>query len=77
MTHDEEVALTSQNKLLHDRIVALERKALTKSVIKEALKEWLDEKFEQFGKWTAGAIAAAMLVALLYFVLTYNGWKHQ
>lgn len=45
-----------------------------KKLIKQALKEWLDEKFSEFGKWSLGAIAAAGLVALTYFILKMDGW---
>lgn len=46
----------------------------TKDALKEALKEWLDEKFATFGKWSAAGIAAAALGALAYFMLSMNGW---
>jgi hypothetical protein len=46
----------------------------TKDALKEALKEWLDEKFSQFGKWSAGGIMVAVLGALTYFILQVNGW---
>jgi hypothetical protein len=45
-----------------------------KQITKEALKEWLDNKFLEFGKWSAGAIAAASLVALTYFMVKMNGF---
>lgn len=40
----------------------------TKEIVKEALKEWLDEKFRDFGKWSAAAIAASALAAIVYFI---------
>jgi hypothetical protein len=46
----------------------------TKAALKEALKEWLDDKFTLFGKWSLGAFASSALVALVYFILTTNGW---
>jgi hypothetical protein len=46
----------------------------TKAALKEALKEWLDEKFATFGKWTFHAVGVAALGALTYFILTMNGW---
>lgn len=46
-----------------------------KRVFKDALKEWLDEKFSQFGKWSMGAFAAMALAALAYFILWANGWS--
>lgn len=45
-----------------------------KRIIKEALKEWLNEKFTEFGKWTLAAFGAALFVAMTYFVLYLNGW---
>jgi hypothetical protein len=46
-----------------------------KSAVKEALKEWLDEKFSTFGKWAAASLAALVLAAFVLFVLWANGWK--
>lgn len=46
----------------------------TKDALKEALKEWMDEKFASFGKWSLGAIATAALGLLAYLILTTNGW---
>lgn len=47
-----------------------------KAAIKEAANEWLDKKFMQFGRWSLMSIAAAAIVAVLYFVLVVNGWSH-
>lgn len=41
---------------------------ITKETVKEALKEWLDEKFLAFGKWTAAGIAASALAAVIFFI---------
>lgn len=50
-----------------------------KAAFKEAAKEFLREQWTQttstFGKWVMGVIAAATLAALLWLVLTANGWK--
>lgn len=46
-----------------------------KAALKEALKEWLDAKFAELGKWSLRAFAAAVLAALTYFILTMNGWQ--
>lgn len=45
-----------------------------KRAMKEALKEWLDEKFARFGRWSLTGLAAAAIVALVYFILKANGW---
>lgn len=49
-------------------------KEVMKAAVKESIKEWLDSKFSQFGKWTATAIAAMAFAALAYFILWANGW---
>lgn len=46
-----------------------------KRVVKEALKEWLDEKFMEFGKWSLGGIAALVLALIAYMILVTHGWK--
>lgn len=45
-----------------------------KAALKEAIKEWMDEKFAEFGKWSFRGIFIAALGALTYFILTTNGW---
>jgi hypothetical protein len=51
--------------------------AVTKDAVKEALKEWLDDKFLLVGKYTVNGIIAAGLAALVYFILTHQGWNHE
>lgn len=46
-----------------------------KAALKEALKEWLDDKFTTFGKFAAISIAAAGLATIIYFILISQGWK--
>lgn len=48
----------------------------TKEALKEALKEWMDDKFASFGKWSLATLGAAVFTILLYAILTLNGWKH-
>ncbi len=45
-----------------------------KEAYREAMKEWLDEQFVKFGRWSFFAILSAGLAALVYFILTINGW---
>lgn len=43
-----------------------------KEIVKEAFKEWLDEKTLEFGKWTIQFISMACFGALLYFLVSYG-----
>jgi hypothetical protein len=52
-----------------------EQRRIFKEALKEAIKEWLDEQFTHFGKWSMSGIAALALAALLYFILTNQGWQ--
>lgn len=45
-----------------------------KKIYQEALQEWLDKKFAEFGKWSFYSLVAAGLAALTYFILWMNGW---
>lgn len=46
-----------------------------KAALKEALKEWMDEKFAIFGKWSLGSLAALALGVLIYLFLLTHGWR--
>lgn len=70
----------SQGKTLDERLDALEQldhERIYKEAVREALKEWLDEKFTMVGKWTVNSVLAVALAGLVYFVLAWNGWKHS
>jgi hypothetical protein len=45
-----------------------------KEALKQAIKEWMDEKVLLFGKWSLGTIASAGVFALAYFILSVNGF---
>jgi len=46
-----------------------------KAAMKDALKEWLDGKFAEFGRWSLGAFIAAVVGALTLLILHANGWQ--
>jgi len=48
-----------------------------KQLVKEALKEWINERFAEFGKWTAKGLAVAAFGVFLYLYLTSQGWVHR
>lgn len=49
-------------------------KAETKEAVKEALREWLDDKYREFGKWSFHGLLAVILAGGLYLALVMNGW---
>lgn len=51
-----------------------EQRDLIKSAAKDAIKEWLDDQFAKFGKWSMAALASAALAGLVYFILNVSGW---
>lgn len=58
----------------HDELSERQRDDI-KAAMKEAIREWLDDKFAMFGKWSFASLAALGLAALLWFFLTTHGWK--
>ena len=46
----------------------------TKEAVKEAIKEWLDEKYASFGKWSFHGLMAATLVGGVYLFMISQGW---
>ena len=54
-----------------------EDKQIIKEAFKEAAKEWLQEVYVSFGKWSLRTIGALLIVAMLYFILTMNGWSYS
>lgn len=50
------------------------RRAELKQVVKEAIKEWLDEQAMVVGKWSFRFFLLSALGALSYFILTSQGW---
>ena len=58
------------------RIERLERADhnAVKAAAREAIREFLDDQFAMFGKWSMRVLAAVILSALVYFVLSMSGW---
>jgi hypothetical protein len=46
-----------------------------KAVIKDALKEWLDDAFSEFGKWTVKGLLVAAFGGCVYLALISQGWR--
>ena len=51
-----------------------EAEEMQKRVMKEAIKEWLDEQFTKVGKWTVAGFVSLLIAALVYLILLMNGW---
>ena len=43
-----------------------------KAIIKQAFKEWLDDKILEFGKWSLKTLGATVLGALLVFLVNHH-----
>lgn len=50
------------------------QKDMVKAALKEGLKEWMDERVTEVGRWTLRGLATAGVVALAYFILAMHGW---
>jgi len=50
------------------------RKTELKAVVKEAIKEWLDEQAIVVGRWSFRFMVLSAVGALSYFILTQQGW---
>ncbi len=44
-----------------------------KKIMKTAIKEWMDDRFAAFGKWTATGLAVAALGVLVWLMIQMNG----
>jgi hypothetical protein len=45
-----------------------------KQAVKEALREWLNDQFAAFGRWTFYGLMSAAFAGLVYLALTGSGW---
>jgi len=46
----------------------------TKAAVKEAIKEWLNEKYATFGRWSLHGLLAMLLAGAVYLFMISNGW---
>ena len=49
-------------------------KDAAKEIVKEALKEWLDEKYAAFGRWSFNGLMALALAGAVYVFMISQGW---
>lgn len=62
------------HEIVQDAINEMKKREF-KNLVKDAIKEWLDEQSVKVGKWSLRFIAMMILGALTYFILTQNGWS--
>ena len=67
--HDEELS-----RIARELAAKLFKEAEAKRVFKEALNEWLDHKFTEFGKWTLRGLLIALFGALVTIVMFTQGY---
>lgn len=46
-----------------------------KEALQGALKDWLDSKFIQFGKWSLAGVAAMTFAMVVWFFFFSHGWR--
>ena len=67
------MALGEPTDVVQEAVNQMQRREF-KLLVKEAIKEWLDEQTTKVGKWSLRFIGFAVLGALTYFILTQQGW---
>ena len=50
------------------------RRTEDKQLVKEAIKEWLDDQFKAFGKWSAIGLGSAVFYVLAQAVTSSAWW---
>ena len=45
-----------------------------KQAMKDGIKDWMNERFTEFGKWSLGGILAAALGVLGWLLIVSTGW---
>lgn len=46
-----------------------------KAVMKEAIKEWMDEQYAKFGKFILGKLVWAALISFVVWYISKGGYK--
>lgn len=46
-----------------------------KEIVKQAIKEWMDEKYAEVGKWFVKSVLIAGLTAFLFWYIAIRGYK--
>lgn len=46
-----------------------------KRIVKQAIKEWLDEQFASFGRWTFYGLVSALLAGIIVFIVNMERFR--
>lgn len=52
-------------------------KIILKEAIKEAAREWMDEQFAAFGRWTAIGIASGVFGLAVQLLVVHDIWPFK
>lgn len=50
-------------------------KDLQKDVLKEAVSEWMDERFAMFGRWSFHSLLVLAFAGAVYLAMRGQGWS--
>lgn len=53
------------------------RRSEMKLIVKEAIKEWLDEQASHVGRWSIRYVVMIAIAAGAYYILLSQGWTHK
>lgn len=45
-----------------------------KEAVKEAIHDWMDEKYAMIGRWTTNLVVMGLVAGALYLALIADGW---
>lgn len=51
-----------------------EDKKEQREAMKQALQEWLDARFAEFGRWTLTGLVAAIFIGIVSYLIAH-GWR--
>lgn len=46
-----------------------------KELVKQAIKEWMDDQYNQVGRWFVKSLLIAGVTAFLFWYITIRGYK--
>lgn len=46
-----------------------------KAVVKQAIKEWMDERYADVGRWTVRSLVVAAVTMFLFKYIEWRGFK--